>query len=97
MYKISSQLYPDIVCLNNWDNVDILAVRNLGGYLRIPPPTLAMEDISLFKYLFLPVMLLRSLKIQELSFTISILGKNYLYKTGAEKSCLFLATWLSFK
>ena len=52
----------------------ILRVRNLGGYLRIMPSTLEMENISLFKYLLLLVLLLRFLRIQELSFTIFIMG-----------------------
>jgi len=76
----------------------ILRVRNRGGYLRILPSTLEIENISLFKYLLLLVLLLRFLRIQELSSTIFIMwGKNYLHKTCAKNSCLFSATWIYFK
>lgn len=76
----------------------ILRVRNLGGYLRILPSTLEKENISVFKYLLLLVLLLRFLRIQELSFTIFIMGeKNYLHKTCAKNSCLFPVTWIYFK
>lgn len=46
------------------------------------------------------MLLLRFLEIQELPFIIFILGNKiifYLYKTSAENSCLFLATWIYFK
>lgn len=72
----------------------ILRVRNLGGYLRILPSTLEIENISLFKYLLLLVLLLRFLRTQELSFTIFIMWGKKLPSQNLCKEQLPLFSYL---